>query len=286
MRSIFKIILFIPWCILFSIGTQFLSIPSNGIELSTGSNMVLENSLNPASLSMDKNTSLNFSHGNWLADSKVSSLKWTFPNKKSSFGVDLKYASLGDLELRTERPTDDHLAYYNASGFSLGGLYSKEFDRFNAGAAIRFVRIDLYTENSTGIAIDLGTKYHLSRSTVLGAAIMNIGKMSELKNETPALPMRLLMTGTYTIEGENMTNEISITGEWSQLSQGGVGYVSTSAGWNGLIVRLGSKLSKDVLEIRGGFGFSFGMYRLNYGISYGSQDLGLPHMIDLSIVLP
>ena len=146
--------------------------------------MVLENGLNPASLSMDKNTSLNFSHGNWLADSKVSSLKWTFPNKKSSFGVDLKYASLGDLELRTERPTDDHLAYYNASGFSLGGLYSKEFDRFNAGAAIRFVRIDLYTENSTGIAIDLGTKYHLSRSTVLGAAIMNIGKMSELKNET------------------------------------------------------------------------------------------------------
>ncbi len=123
MRSIFKIILFIPWCILFSIGTQFLSIPSNGIELSTGSNMVLENGLNPASLSMDKNTSLNFSHGNWLADSKVSSLKWTFPNKKSSFGVDLKYASLGDLELRTERPTDDHLAYYNASGFSLGGLY-------------------------------------------------------------------------------------------------------------------------------------------------------------------
>ena len=286
MRFISRSILCIPMCTVFSIGTQFLTIPSNGIELSTGSNMVLENGSNPSSLSMGKKMSLNFSYGDWLANSKVSALKITIPKTKSSFAIDLKYVNLGALELRTERPSDDYLAHYNASGASLGGSYSKDYGRLSGGAAIRLIRIDLHTENSNGIAFDLGANYQISQTMELGAALLNIGTMSELKKEKPSLPVRLLMTGNFILNRGSVTHNFSMTGEWSGLRQNAVAYVSTSSHLKGLIVRFGSKLSKNVLEIRSGVGFSFGMYRLNYGVCFGSQDLGMPHMIDLSIQLP
>ena len=53
-----------------------------------------------------------------------------------------------------------------------------------------------------------------------------------------------------------------------------------------LSFHLSSKLAKEITEISGGLGLQFGMYRLNYGIRFGSQNLGLPQMIDLTIQLP
>jgi hypothetical protein len=50
--------------------------------------------------------------------------------------------------------------------------------------------------------------------------------------------------------------------------------------------RLSSKLAENITEISGGLGLQFGMYRLNYGVRIGSQNLGIPQMIDLIIQLP
>ncbi len=287
MRSIFKFLLLIISCALYGTGTQFLSIPSSGLELAIGVNAIQKNSINPAGFfTHSPGPIMGVSYGSWLADTKMSAIKVLFPGQKMSFGLDLKYVDLDDLELRSERPTDDPLATFGASGFALGGSFSKEFLGMDVGAAIRYVRIDLYTENSSGFSGDIGLTKTLSPNINFGGAILNLGKMSALRNEEPKLPLRIVSTANLKIEMDQLINNIAITGEWSNLINGSIFYVSTISKWKNLSFRLSSKLAENITEISGGLGLQFGMYRLNYGVRFGSQNLGMPQMIDLTIQLP
>ena len=287
MHSIFKFFLLYIFCALYSTGTQFLSTPSNGLELAIGTNAIQKNSINPAAHFIHGPApTMGISYGSWLADSKISTIKILFPGQNMSYGFDLKYVGLDDLELRSERPTDDPLATFGASGFALGGSFSKELMGMNIGAVLRYVRIDLYTENSSGFAADVGLTRNISSRINVGGAILNLGKMSALSTEEPKLPLRIISTANLKYEMDQLINDIAITGEWSSLVNGSVFYVSTVSKWNNLSFHLSSKLAKEITEISGGLGLQFGMYRLNYGIRFGSQNLGLPQMIDLTIQLP
>ena len=287
MCSIFKFFLLFISCALYSTGTQFLSTPSNGLELAIGTNAIQKNSINPAAHFIHGPApTMGISYGSWLADSKISAIKILFPGQNMSYGLDLKYVDLDDLELRSERPTDDPLATYSTSGFALGGSFSKELMGMNIGAAVRYVRIDLYTENSSGIAADVGLTRNISSRINVGGAILNFGKMSALRSEEPKLPLRYITTANLLVETGQLVNNISITGEWFRLIKSSVFYLSTVSCWNNFAFRLSSKLSKEVTEISGGVGLQFGIYGLNYGVRFGSQNLGMPQMIDLTIQLP
>ena len=287
MHSIFKFFLLYIFCALYSTGTQFLSTPSNGLELAIGTNAIQKNSINPAAHFIHGPApTMGISYGSWLADSKISTIKILFPGQNMSYGFDLKYVGLDDLELRSERPTDDPLATFGASGFALGGSISKELMGMNIGAALRYVRIDLYTENSSGFAADVGLTRNISSRINVGGAILNLGKMSALSTEEPKLPLRIISTANLKYEMDQLINDIAITGEWSSLVNGSVFYFSTVSKWKNISFHLSSKLAKEITEISGGLGLQFGMYRLNYGIRFSSQNLGLPQMIDLTIQLP
>jgi hypothetical protein len=287
MRFIFKYFPLFIAGVLSGTGTQFLATPSNGFELAIGANAIQKYSINPAThFVYGPAPTMGISYGSWLADSKISAIKVSFPGQKTSFGFDLKYVDLDDLELRSERPTDDPLATFGASGFSLGGSFSKEWLGMYIGAALRYVRIDLYTENSRGLAVDIGMTRNISHRIKVGTSILNFGKMSSLRNEKPELPLRFITTANYTYEIDQLVNDIAITGEWSNLINGNTFYVSTVSKWKGISFCLSSKLAESVTEISGGLGLQFGMYRLNYGIRFGSQNLGMPQMIDLTIQLP
>ncbi|HIC38007.1 MAG TPA: hypothetical protein EYO79_00900 [Candidatus Marinimicrobia bacterium] len=287
MRFIFKYSLLFIASVLSGTGTQFLATPSNGFELALGSNAIQKYSINPATHFINGPTpTMGISYGSWLDDSKISAIKVSFPGQKISYGFDLKYVNLDDLELRSERPTDNPLATYGTSGFSLGGSFSKEWLGMDIGAVLRYVRIDLYTENSSGLAVDIGITRNISSRINIGTAILNIGKMTALRNEEPKLPLRFITTANYKYEIDQLENDIAITSEWSNLINGSVFYMSTVSKWKSLSFCLSSKLAESVTEISGGLGLQFGMYRINYGVRFGSQNLGMPQMIDLTIQLP
>lgn len=283
----FKLYLFFIASVLYGTGTQFLVVPANGIELASGANAVHQNSINPASVfATGPGPRMNVSYGSWLAGSKISAIKILFPGQQTPIGIDLKYVDMNDLELRTDRPTDDPLSYYGASGFSLGGSFSKGIMGINMGTALRYVRIDLYTENSSGFAADIGITKKISPFISIGSAVLNIGKMSALRNEVPELPLRIISTVNFIYDIKELENNISISGEWSSQIDRGVFYLSTASIWKNMAFRMGSKISKDVKEFSGGISLKFGMYGLNYGVRFGSQNMGLPQMIDLTILLP
>ena len=51
-------------------------------------------------------------------------------------------------------------------------------------------------------------------------------------------------------------------------------------------LHFGTQSSKEVTVVSGGFGVRLGLLNFHYGIQIGSQHLGLPQMLDISIKLP
>jgi len=193
---------------------------------------------------------------------------------------------INDLELRGEIPTDEPLATYGANGFSLGALGNWHSFGLRLGVALRYVRIDLYTENSNGFSADIGLFKQVNKKTKIGAVLLNIGNMSNLKYEKPALPRRTLASGSYLFSSTDFSNEITLGIEKSSLVNGVIFYSASETKWNHLSFQVSSKLSKDVSDVSVGTGFQLGIYRFNYGVQIGSQDLGMPQMLDLTILLP
>lgn len=287
MRFNFRLLLLCFTGSVFGTGTQFLSLPGNSAELSTGSNMLQGGGLNPASFSLNNpGAGIEMSFGNWFADARISGVHWASNTANRSLSIALKYVSLNDLELRTETPTDEPLAQYGVSGTALSAAYALSFRGTNIGAALKWIRIDLYYENSSGYALDLGLTKKLNSRTRLGMALLNLGAMSRLQNEIPRLPVRALITGQLAMPAGQFDHEISLTCEWSSMVDHGIVYLATQTSWNQLQLRLGGKFSTAVTEIRGGIGIRLGRYQINYGASIGSQNLGIPQMIDLAVQLP
>ena len=103
---------------MFGVGTQFLAIPQNVMELIIGVNPIIHNIANKPILSA--------SYGNWLADMKMSSLSYNRHAFGGSAGFDFRYITLNDLELRTDRPTDDPLAVFGATAIAFDGNYIRQ----------------------------------------------------------------------------------------------------------------------------------------------------------------
>ena len=51
-------------------------------------------------------------------------------------------------------------------------------------------------------------------------------------------------------------------------------------------LRFGTQSSNQVTVVSGGFGLRLGLVNIHYGIQIGSQHLGLPQMLDISLRLP
>jgi hypothetical protein len=73
---------------------------------------------------------------------------------------------------------------------------------------------------------------------------------------------------------------------WKSHVDGIIIRVGEVTNWNKLQFIIGTQFSKEVASISGGIGIKLGAYDIKYGIQFGSQSLGIPQMLDISIILP
>jgi DNA-directed RNA polymerase subunit alpha len=102
--------------ITFGLGTQFLSVPSNAIDLAFGSSPLLGKLAlnNPALLTAaPQGINMHMSYGSWLSNVSASSFALASKLNRGNIGLQLRHMGLNDLELRTTTPTDLPLATLN-----------------------------------------------------------------------------------------------------------------------------------------------------------------------------
>ncbi len=280
MRLIFKIItvVILFQSLMFGIGTQFLSIPHNAVELVIGLNPILKNIASKPVLSA--------SYGNWLAGIKVSSFGYSRSAFGGTAGFEFRYVALNDLELRLDRPTDDPLSVFGATAIALDGNYCRQTKIGLLSTKLRYISMQLLDESATGFAMDIGLQHDVSDKLNVGFSLLNLGSMSELYKEKPQLPVRLIAGSSYLFNINNIDNILYLALEKSSITEGIIFRVGEIANWNKLQFLIGTQFSKEVASISGGIGIRLGAYGIKYGIQFGSQSLGIPQMLDMYMVLP
>lgn len=281
MRFIFKItiIFLIYQSFSFGIGTQFLAIPANSNE------MVFD--INPTLINANRvRPIISMSYGNWLADIRLSSLSYQRQAFGGTTGLQFRYVALNDLELRQDRPTDEPLAEFGATAIALGGYHQRNINNIEFLLAARYINIRLFDEKSDGFAIDLGVNYPLTEKLNLGVEVLNLGAMSELNESKPKLPLRLIFGAKYNLKFDNIYNSILLAIEKSSQVNSVIINVGDELKWNKLTFQLGAQYSNNVIQVSSGVGIRLGAYRIAYGVQIGTQQLGIPQMLDVTLFLP
>lgn len=272
-----------------AIGTQFLTVPPSARELALGNQVAMNVTtiVNPASpRTTGQGPQLNLTLGRWLGDVKASAVEVSFSALSGTGNVGLRHLGLNDLAYYDERPMSQPLATWGAYGIALDGGWTGSFGANGFGLALHLIRIQMHTESATGFSLDLGFARQLTRSISVGAAMLNIGKMNALMSASPQLPLRLLAGFGIKFFHPQVPTEIGVTGEWSALREDFILSIGSSSTWKLLNWSFGTHLSPEVVTASAGFGIALGRYSISYGIQFGSQQVGLPQLIDLAVRLP
>ena len=273
----------------FGLGTQFLSVPFNAIDLAFGCNPLLGKVTlnNPALLTASpQGINLHMSYGSWLSNVSASSFALASQFSRGTIGLQLRHMGLNDLELRTTTPTDYPIATFGSSALSIDGSYSQSFGGLKAGASLKYIFVQLHTEKITGYAVDAGITHSISKNIQMGVSALNLGIMNKSDTYNQSLPMRLLSAISYQFSRSKWDHTVCISAEKSSFVNGPIFGVANETRYNKLDIRFGSHFSDKVTIFSGGFGIRLGILDLHYGIQVGSQHLGIPQMIDLSLRLP
>jgi hypothetical protein len=273
----------------FGLGTQFLSVPFNAIDLAFGCNPLLGKVTlnNPALLTASpQGINLHMSYGSWLSNVSASSFALASKLSSGTIGLQLRHMGLNGLELRTTTPTDYPIATFGSSALSIDGSYSQSFGGLKVGASLKYIFVQLHTEKITGYAVDAGITHSISKNIQMGVSALNLGIMNKSDTYNQSLPMRILSAISYQFSRSKWDHTVCISAEKSSFVNGSIFGVANETRYNKLDIRFGSHFSDKVTVFSGGFGIRLGILDLHYGIQVGSQHLGIPQMIDLSLRLP
>ena len=152
--------------------------------------------------------------------------------------------------------------------------------------AIRYLSIQLYDEYSDGFAMDLTISKSINDKYTLGAAVLNIGRMNEMYKQKPELPIRVLLGAQIEMDFESIENKLSFIVEKSTLIDEFIFRISDYIRYNKLQFMLGSQYTKNNVSVSGGVNITLGNYTIGYAVNIGSQALGIPQYLNLSINLP
>lgn len=283
MRLIFRLFVLVLSVPLFAVGTQFLSVPGSALEMSSLNILWL----NPAiSASMSSRPTIGISYGFWLAESRAFTFQLRGNTGTGSAALRMRYLGFNDLELRTNRPTDDPLANFSAFGATLETVYNRMLGSTRIGLGFKVLRTQVYTSNSTGWAVDLGAERRIGTNFSLGLSLLNLGRMSIMEEERPTLPLRSLINVGYNYTLREMRGRVTVVGETSSHVKGLIFGVGNELHYKNLAGRFTFRSSGEVQTFSGGVALQFGIYQICYSLQMGNQFLGYPQLMDVSVRLP
>ena len=146
---------------------------------------------NPAGLAAASGNLAALSHQNWIADVRTYALAARFQaGARGGLGLFASALTSGDLDARdiAGPPIDQFSAQY----LSVGVAYGRTLGPLRAGIALKYINEQLFASSANGYAFDAGLQADaLNGALRAGAAVQNVGRMSELVAVATPLPRRI-----------------------------------------------------------------------------------------------
>lgn len=280
---------------IYGIGTAFLNVPFTPRQLAlAGSGMAFRGDpalfrLNPALMVQNQPaTEVYFAYNSWLGGALGHSAVAVQPIKGGSLILGLRSLSITGLELRTSQPTDKPIANFMSSGTALEAGWGKAIGAIHWGGTIRWLQMESFTYSSSGFALDAGATFSFYQDRfVAGISLRNLGKMERFNDVAPELP-RTVSAGIVLHPVRRPVALDLVTALSAEFSD-----------WYGTIIRYGTEVSVGDLVISGGTNFyrgirTFGggvgirarILTISYGFQLGSENLGMPHLLQIQLTLP
>ena len=232
---------------------------------------------NPAGSAWVQHRQAHFTHNKWIQGISNDVAGVVFPTTVGTFGIGLMLNNVNDIERRISA-TEEPLGTFSSHDFSMSLNYARKFgEDLSVGAKIKYLNEKIYVETSSGYAVDFGLRYRLLKSGLfVAAAIQNIGSMSEMVQESIALPKTLRIGAAYTIPEFFMGDKVLFAADYVKIFDDsdhinlGVEYYP----YKKIVARAGYQTGYEERSIAAGFGLKFGFLNIDYAYIPFDNDLG------------
>lgn len=276
-----------------SSGLTFLKLETSARSAAmggTGTALYHEASLmhyNPAAIADMDYSELQLMHTKWVQDMSAQYGSGVLTFGKTSLGLSLYNSSIGGIEVRS-RPGPPE-AEFTARNFGAGITFAYRINTsFRAGITGKFLYEKIFIDEATGYGLDFGVQY---RSTTpglfFGFSILNIGSMSDLKNEPSTLPLTYRIGSSYELPFTMQDLTIRLAVDALQYSGddklhlmfgGELGYTET------IFARIGFQSGVDTRGLTLGIGVHHGIFKIDYAFTPLQDTLGNGHTISVGVL--
>ncbi|HTX17985.1 MAG TPA: PorV/PorQ family protein [Bacteroidota bacterium] len=241
---------------------------------------------NPAGIAFGSSDEVTFMHRDWIFGTSVEYLGATLHEDSFAFGLGLNSTNVSDIEIRQD--PGPALGTFGVHDFDLSANASWRVDSaLSFGVAGKFVYEKIYVDEASGYALDIGSRYSLSRSLSLGAAILNIGSTSKLGTSSVTLPTTFRVGGAYSgLAGEDVGWTIATDLVKVPQDAGARFHLGAEATFESfLALRFGYQIGYDAKTYSAGLGVHYGMLEFDYAFVPFLDELGNTHTFGLTFTL-
>ena len=243
---------------------------------------------NPASLTLAHSPQLLFMHKEWFQDTRTEFLAAATSIDNVSLGLSINSTSTGDIPIReTPGPA---LGTFDTHDAAIGISGAVQLDpAFSIGITGKYLYEKILVNEASGTAFDFGAWYQTPWDIRLAAAVNNVGSMSELENEAPALPTTIRLGGAYEKPLEGFDGVLTLSSDFVSITGEGKSYLNFGGELNyknSFSIRTGYQNGTDLGSICAGVGFHYGAFEVDYAFLPTRNDFGSTHTFSLGIIFP
>jgi hypothetical protein len=237
---------------------------------------------NPSLIIHNNKFQISFTHHSLFNDLASEVVNASFNLLGLPFAVGLNTTTISNIEVRS-RPGEVE-STFNANYFSAGISTAFSFWKdINTGITFKFIYENLFTDEASGLGVDLGMTYTgFLKDFTIGASLKNIGSMSKLRLASSKLPLdfRGGVQYKFDISTYNISFN-SIVGLQKYLNENEIhGHLGGELAYdNSFFLRIGYISGHDSKNISTGFGILWKNLNIDYAYVPVKYGLGDSHII-------
>ncbi len=242
---------------------------------------------NPAGLADSDKNNIILTHLVWLSDITQEYAAVKFNAGRHHFSLAVNVFTIPGIEIRGEEPAAEPDGTVEAVNFYTAFGYARSFGGgWQAGINVKYLYEKLYLTSAGGFAVDLGVKYHsVYKGLDWGLTIQNIGKMTQLKEQSTPLPFLLRSGFAYRLPYRLFLQNPLLTSDLEYIRDG---RTSFRLGGEiplvgGLVFRLGTRFGEARFQWTAGVGLNYRAFYFDYAFAPDPFDLGTSHRLTLGL---
>lgn len=237
---------------------------------------------NPSVIALNPKTQLSFSHSTFFRDLNSEFFSGSFSVLNIPFMIAVNTTTISDIEVRTrpgeaESKFDAHYFYGN-----LSAAYEL-YDNLFAGASIKYIYENLFSDDANGYALDFGISYkNILKNLTIGASLRNIGSMKQLRTEATKLPKDFRAGANFNFDLPDYKLNFSLAAGYQNYIDDKISHFHFGIEifyYNMFALRGGYITGYDSKNITAGFGIIFRGINLDYAYVPYKYSLGDSHII-------